>query len=124
MKQLAELLNLSGKSAIVTGGAKGIGKGIAYRLAEAGASVLIADLDETAAKATAEELVSKGWKAESFAVDVADEEQVKAMVGACKDHFGTVDILVNNAGIYPPMPIMQMSVELFDQVQSVMTNSE
>jgi len=119
MKELKDLLNLSGKSAIVTGGAKGIGKGIAYRLAEAGASVLVADMDESAAQATAQEFVGKGWKAEAFKVDVADEEAVKAMLATCKDKFGSVDILVNNAGIYPPAPLAQMTAEQFERVMHV-----
>lgn len=116
MKPLAELLNLTGKSAIVTGGAKGIGKGIAYRLAEAGAGVIVADLDAEAAQQTAQELTDKGWKAMAFTVDVSDEEQVQAMVSACKDTYGSVDVLVNNAGIYPPMPLAQMPVDLFEKV--------
>lgn len=119
MKQLSELLNLQGKAAIVTGGAKGIGQGIAYRLAEAGAAVLVADLDTETAQATAKELADKGWKAVAFAVDVSDEAQVQAMVDACKSQFGSVDILVNNAGIYPPMPLEQMSVDLFEKVINV-----
>lgn len=119
MKALEELLDLSGKAAIVTGGAKGIGYGIAYRLAEAGAKVLVADLDEETAKKTAEELKAKGWAAEAFKVDVSDEEEVKNMVTACKDTFGSVDILVNNAGIYPPAPVAQMSEEQFSRVIQV-----
>ncbi len=119
MKQLSELLDLKGKAAIVTGGAKGIGQGIAYRLAEAGAAVLVADLDEAAAQATVKELSDKGWQAQAFAVDVSDEQQVKAMTEACKTQFGSVDILVNNAGIYPPMPVVQMPVDLFEKVMHV-----
>ena len=76
MKDLSELLNLKGKSAIVTGGAKGIGFGIAYRLAEAGAKVLIADMDEAAAKKSTAELTGKGWTAEAIKADVSDEDQV------------------------------------------------
>ena len=59
MKEVRKLLDLGGKAAIVTGGAKGIGYGIAYRLAEAGAKVLVADIDEAAARKTAEELTGK-----------------------------------------------------------------
>lgn len=119
MKQLTELLSLKGKTAIVTGGAKGIGQGIAYRLAEAGASVLVADLDDVTAQATAKELTDKGWRAESFKVDVSDEAQVQAMINACKEKFGSVDILVNNAGIYPPAPVAQMTEEQFENVMHV-----
>jgi 2-deoxy-D-gluconate 3-dehydrogenase len=116
MKELSQLLNLSGKAAIVTGGAKGIGFGIAYRLAEAGAKVLVADFDEPAAQEAVKQLTGKGWSAEAFKVDVSDEIGVKSMVDACKQKFGSVDILVNNAGIYPPAPIAQMSKEDFERV--------
>lgn len=119
MKQLSELLNLSGKAAIVTGGAKGIGQGITYRLAEAGASVLVADMDEAAATTTVKELTDKGWKAASFKVDVSDEAQVQAMIAACKQQFGSVDILVNNAGIFPPAPVASMTKDDFQRVIDV-----
>jgi 2-dehydro-3-deoxy-D-gluconate 5-dehydrogenase len=118
-KPISELLNLSGKSAIVTGGAKGIGQGVAYRLAEAGAKVLIADIDMVAAEQTAQELASKGWTAEAFKVDVSDEADVQNMIKTCQDKFGSVDILVNNAGIYPPMPVAMMTAEQFERVQHV-----
>lgn len=119
MKELADLLDLKGKSVIVTGGAKGIGYGISYRLAEAGASVLVADLDIDTAKITAQEFVKNGWQAKAFKVNVAHEEDIKTMISACKEAFGSVDILVNNAGIYPPVPVMQMTAEQFDKVLSV-----
>ena len=116
MKPIHDLLNLKGKAAIVTGGAKGIGYGIAYRLAEAGAKVLIADMDEATAQKTAQELSAKGWTAEAVKADVSNEEDVKKMVDACHEKFGSVDILVNNAGIYPPAPVAQMTEEQFDKV--------
>lgn len=119
MKKISDLLNLNNKSAIVTGGAKGIGSGIAYRLAEAGAKVLIADLDEEAALNTAQEITKKGWTAEAFKVDVSKESEVQKMVDTCKDKFGSIDILVNNAGIYPPAPIAQMTEEQFNTVVNV-----
>ncbi len=119
MKPLNELTNLSGKAAIVTGGAKGIGYGIAYRLAEAGAKVLVADLDEETANKTAQELVDKGWISEAIKVDVSDEEAVKNMINICKDRFGSVDILVNNAGIYPSEPVSQMTADDFERVMHV-----
>lgn len=119
MKTLNEVINLSGKSVIVTGGAKGIGYGIAYRLAEAGAKVLIADIDEAAVVAAAQEFKSRNWVAEPFAVDVSDEDQVKEMVLACKDKLGSLDILVNNAGIYPPVPVAQMTKDQFQKVMDI-----
>lgn len=119
MKALNELLDLSGKAAIVTGGAKGIGKGIAYRLAEAGAAVLVADTDEEAAQQTANELADKGWKVAASKTDVSSEAEVQAMIDACKKQFGGVDILVNNAGIYPPKPVAQMTEDEFEKVMHV-----
>jgi len=116
IKELAELFNLSDKVAVVTGGAKGIGNAICCRLAQAGAAVLVVDIDEIAAKKTAEALTSKGWKAAAVSVDVSDETDVKRMIEFCQKQFGSLDILVNNAGIYPPTPISQMSVKDFDKV--------
>ena len=119
MKQLNELLNLHARAAIVTGGAKGIGHGIAYRLAEAGAKVLIADMDEETAHHAAQELKNKGWIAEAVRTDVSSEEDVRGMIAVCQEKFGRLDILVNNAGIYPPAPVAQMSPEQFDKVMHV-----
>jgi 2-deoxy-D-gluconate 3-dehydrogenase len=119
MKPIVDLLNLKNKAAIVTGGGSGIGSGIAYRLAEAGAKVLVADLDEEASKNTVLELVSKGWVAEAIKVDVSDEQAVKNMINTCKDKFGSVDILVNNAGIYPSESVFQMSATNFEKVINV-----
>lgn len=119
MKQLEALLKLDNKAAIVTGGAKGIGYGIAYRLAEAGAKVLIADMDEETAQKTAKKFNDKGWVVEAVKVDVSDEDDVKAMITSCKEKFGSVDILVNNAGIYPPAPIASMTEAEFDKVLHV-----
>lgn len=119
MKQLPDLLDLNGQAAIVTGGAKGIGYGIAYRLAEAGAKVLVADLDEETAGKTAEELSGKGWTAASIKVDVSSEEDVKRMIAACREKFGSINILVNNAGIYPPASVAQMTEAEFERVMHV-----
>lgn len=116
MKPINNLINLGGKAAIVTGGAKGIGYGIAYRLAEAGAAVLIADMDEEAAYKAAKELDDKGWKTASIKTDVSNEDDVKAMVARCQKEFGSVDILVNDAGIYPPSPISSMTKDDFEKV--------
>lgn len=119
MKTLKELLDLSGRTAIVTGGAKGIGYGIAYRLAEAGAKVLIADTDETAAQKAADVLKDKGFTAEPIVTDVSDEGQVKALMKDCRERFGSVDILVNNAGIYPQKPVSDMTQDEFEKVMHV-----
>lgn len=112
---LATLVSLAGKTALVTGGAMGIGEGISYRLAEAGATVLIGDLDAAAAAKAAAELTAKGWQAQAVQLDVADEASVAAAVAANP----TIDILVNNAGIYPNTPLTQMTPDDFDRVLGV-----
>ena len=116
---LASLINLQGKVAIVTGGAMGIGFGIASRLAEAGASVAIADRNAEVAQASAEKLIAKGFVAAAFVVDVSDEASVQKMVEDVTAKCGTVDILVNNAGIYPNIPFVQMTSADFDKVVAV-----
>lgn len=114
-----QLLNLSEKTAIVTGGAAGIGLGITTRLAEAGASVMIADLsDEDSNKAVAD-LSAKGFKVKAFKTDVSNEEDVKNLINQTVADFGSVDILVNNAGIYPNIPISKMTFADFDKILAV-----
>jgi len=114
-----KLVDLSGKTAIVTGGAKGIGLGIVIRLAQAGANVLIADLDETAAAESAQKLFQQGLKTKSIKTDVSSETNVNEMVKVAVEEFGSLDIMVNNAGIYPQMPLSKMTKEDFDRVISV-----
>lgn len=113
---ISQLLNLSGKTALVTGGAVGIGYGVAARLAEAGAHVMIADSNAAKAKAAAAELNSKGWSVRSITVDVADERDVTHMVDTTVADFGSVDILVNNAGIYPNIPLNKLTLDQFEKV--------
>jgi 2-deoxy-D-gluconate 3-dehydrogenase len=111
-----DLLNLTGKTAIVTGGAVGIGLGIATRLAEAGANVAIADVDESAAQAAAKGLENAGHQALAVTVDVSDEAAVQQMIASTVHTFGGVDMLVNNAGIYPSILVMNMTLDDFERV--------
>lgn len=108
---LKEILNLSDKTAIVTGGAMGIGFGIAYRLAEAGANIVIADINESAANDAVKNFTEKGFKALAVMLDVSNEESVNRAIEETIKKFGSLDILVNNAGIYP-------SISLFDVKES------
>lgn len=119
MKPRADLLSIKDKVAIVTGGAKGIGYGIVYRLAEAGAKVVIADIDANTAITAATTLRQKGWTAEPIKVDVASEKEISHMIRFAQETFGRLDILVNNAGIYPPKPVEQMSEDDFEKVMHV-----
>jgi 2-deoxy-D-gluconate 3-dehydrogenase len=113
---LGTLLDLTGRVAVVTGGAMGIGYGIARRLREAGATVVIADRDEAAAR---EAVVRLGESCEAIIVDVSDEAAIEHLFGAVSAAHGGVDILVNNAGVYPMTPVLGMPTEEWDRVQSV-----
>ncbi len=113
------LLNLSGKTAIVTGGAMGIGLGIVARLAEAGVSVMIADLSAEDGEKAAADLFAKGWKVKSTKTDVSNETEVKNLIEQTVSAFGGVDILVNNAGIYPNVLVAQMTFDQFDKILAV-----
>ncbi|MDP3941324.1 MAG: SDR family NAD(P)-dependent oxidoreductase [bacterium] len=118
MLQHASLLDLTGKTAIVTG-AVGIGYGIAYRLSEAGANVVVASRNIEEANGSVKRLVEAGLRGKAVQVDVAIEADVKRMVDETFTTFGSVDVLVNNAGIYPSIPVMSMSLSDFDRVLSV-----
>ncbi len=113
-----KLLDLSGKTAVVTG-AVGIGHGIAYRLAEAGANVVLASRSQEEVDKTVAELTSRGFKVQGVTTDVSKEEDVKKMVEETVKAFGGVDILVNNAGIYPSIPVHQMTLDDFEKVVKV-----
>lgn len=119
MENNNELLDLSGKCAIVTGGAKGIGLGIVKRLARSGAKVLIADLDESALVEVEKELDEEGYSVASIVTDVSNENDIKDMVQTCVSDLGSLDILVNNAGIFPSKAIAEMTKEEFDHVVAV-----
>ncbi len=118
-KTLTELINLTGKTAIVTGGAMGIGLGIARRLLEAGAAVVIADMNEDAGTQAVTELRAQSDKVSFVKVNVADEADVARVVEHTVNIFGSLDILVNNAGIYPNVPALSMSTADFDRVTGV-----
>ena len=88
---------LAGRAAIVTGGGGGIGRGIARRYAREGASVVVAERDESSGKRTAEELSELGGAGLFVQADVKRKTDVQQAVAACVDAFGRVDVLVNNA---------------------------
>jgi len=92
-------IDLTGRRALVTGAGRGIGKGVALRLAEAGADVAVNDLDPTTAEATAEAVRALGRRSVAIPADISTRPAVEAVADAAEAALGGVDILVNNAGI-------------------------
>jgi 2-deoxy-D-gluconate 3-dehydrogenase len=111
---LTEILSLAGKTAIITGGAKGIGRGIAERFAEAGAKVVIADLDAEAAQRAASDIGG-----DFVRTDMSREDEIVVLISEVINRHGRVDVLVNNAGIYPFQPALDMTAEFWDKVQAL-----
>ena len=112
--------DLSGRSAIITGGSKGLGKAMAAGLASAGANVLVSSRHGEEAAAAAEQIAADhGQQAISIEADVTSPEQVEAMVQASLDAFGKIDILINNAGINIRGPIDELSLDDFRTVLNV-----
>src|SRR5581483_3392620 len=109
-------MSLAGRVALVTGASQGIGKACAIKLAECGASVALAARNREKLEEVAAQITGAGQNAATFAMDVADDEQVKAASKAALQHFGKVDILVNNAGITRDQLIMRMKRSDWDAV--------
>ncbi len=110
---------LDGKVALVTGAARGIGRAIAEKLADAGATVALCDLNRDWLADTAQALADKGRKAECFAVDVSKASDVQTAVADVLKSFGRIDILINNAGITKDGFLVRMSEEDWDAVLAV-----
>ena len=110
---------LDGKVAIVTGGNRGIGKGIARGLAAEGASLTIAARNAELLEETATELRANGTKVLAVPTDVTDEAQIKALFEKSMAEHGRLDILVNNAGAFDAGPIDELSTEAWDWVVAV-----
>jgi 3-oxoacyl-[acyl-carrier protein] reductase len=112
-------MQLEGKAVIVTGGGRGIGRAICLALAQAGANVLLADIDLPAAEEVAAEVSGMGRRGVALQADVTDKASVQAMIDACLTRLDRLDVLVNNAGIFPIAPVATMSEADWDRVLSV-----
>lgn len=118
-QSIADLFDLSGKVAVVTGGAMGIGQGIAFRLAQAGAAVMVTDLNHKAAHATVTQIRDGGGQAAAIVADAASFADAQRVVEETVSVFGRLDILVNNAGIFPFSSALEVTEELWGKVMDV-----
>jgi NAD(P)-dependent dehydrogenase (short-subunit alcohol dehydrogenase family) len=115
-----QLFDLTGRSAVITGGSKGLGKAMAEALASAGADVMLTSRHADEAQAAAEQVASEfGHRAVGVYADVTSEQDCRAMAERAMDEFGRIDILINNAGINIRAPIDELSYEQFSQVQKI-----
>jgi glucose 1-dehydrogenase len=112
-------MRLTGKAAIVTGAARGIGLACARLFAAEGANVVVADVDEEAGRAAAEAIVAEGGLATFVACDVGDAHAVAALIDATLEWAGRLDVLVNNAGIIKSADFLELSEADFDAVLRV-----
>lgn len=107
---------LTGRVALITGASQGIGRACALALAESGAHIALAARNQEKLAAVAKEIEDKGGQAGAFAMDVSNEDSVKAAVKSALDRFGKIDILVNNAGITKDTLLMRMKRADWDSV--------
>lgn len=120
-RPLADLISLAGRVGVVTGAARGIGRAIARRLAEAGAVVVIADVD--GAEAAADELGGVAARLHGWPLDVTDRDAVGRFAGRVVEEFGRLDIWVNNAGVFSPAsPVLDMPDATWDRVLDINLN--
>lgn len=110
---------ISGRSVIVTGGSKGIGRGLSHVFASKGARVMVVGRDESRAESTAAMIRDRGGEASAFSANVGDAADVERMVAAALERYAGIDILCANAGIFPEKRLMDMSVEQWNEVLTV-----
>jgi NAD(P)-dependent dehydrogenase (short-subunit alcohol dehydrogenase family) len=113
------MAKLDGKVALITGGNKGIGKGIAEGLAAEGAAVVLTARGTASLKEAADLLTGRGARVLGLPADVTDERQVQQIFRQTLDHFGRLDILVNNAGAFDGGPLDELSAEAWDKVLAI-----
>ena len=117
-----ERFDFTGRSVVITGGGKGIGKVYAEEFAKAGARVTAADIDAHAAKSVAASLTKANLDVIGLAVDIADEDSTKGMIATVLDRYGAIDVLVNNASLMSALPRrswLEIPVEEWDRVMAV-----
>ena len=110
---------LANKIALVTGGGRGLGEAISRTLADAGATVVIADIRQELAQKVADEICAGGKQAVAIKLDVMDEKQIEQAVRRIVETYGRLDVLINNAGTDVTLPVDELSVADWDRVMSV-----
>ena len=110
------LFDLTGKTALVTGGTHGLGMAIATGLANAGATIIVNDVLPEKLESAKKEYAENGIKVHTYVLDVTDEKAVEQIIAVMEKEVGPIDILVNNAGIIKRIPILEMKAEEFRQV--------
>lgn len=118
-RPLASLVDLSGKTALVTGAAQGFGFACARRLAEAGAAIVLADLRPDRLERAGARLAEKGGSVATAIGDVSVEEDATALVAAARERFGRLDVLVNNAGVFSNFLLEALSPSEFRRILDV-----
>ena len=116
---MTDTTELAGKVAIVTGAGQGMGYAVAHRLAAAGASIVVNDMNAAAAERTADSLRAAGHTALAVPGDVASSEEVRGIVAATLDRYGGIHILINNAGVLRPTAVIDIEEAEWDLVVNV-----
>src|SRR5690606_32935557 len=114
-----DLFNLEGKTAIVTGGGRGLGAQIAEGFAEAGANIVVCSRKLEACQEISDQLKEKGVNSLAIACDVTNPEDVKKVVERTMEEFGAIDILVNNSGASWGASVVDMPLEAWEKVMAV-----
>jgi len=119
LDRMAALYGLQGKVAIVTGGAMGLGAAISELFAIAGATVVIADIDQAASTKLIKDAIERNIELHAVETDITEERAVDRLVASVLGEYDSVDVLVNNAGIYPKLPLLECPLDLWEKVQDV-----
>ncbi len=116
---LTALFDLSGTTSVVTGAGRGIGRAVAELFAQAGAKVVVADIDATNAQAVADAIRANGGQAVAVASDVSNEASVRAMYAKAVEAFGSLDSVVHSAAVFPKYALLDITVEQWDSLHAV-----
>ena len=119
LPRVVELFGLAGRTAVITGANRGIGRVIAREMAQVGANVVIGARDLAAGGAVVGEIRDAGGSAVCLPLDLADEAQIAALMTGARDAFGSLDVLVNNAGVFPATSFLETTAQQWDEIHRV-----